>query len=129
MSGSNRKTGDSVEFTDFLKAADESRKIVDDHVVTILREVMESKGMNPDDGVDNVLTTGVALNLFHASFTLLLSQQLLGDDVEHTDDAMALATGLMNLAANQVMLRVPGIGEKISEAMANAEAEAKSKLH
>ena len=48
-----------------------------------------------------------------------------GENIDATDDALALASGLMNLAANQVMHRIPGIKEKIEAIVQEADV----KLH
>lgn len=110
----------SSKFTDFLKEADVSLPIVNRHVQEIVKEVTEARESDsdiPTECISDMEMVGISLNLLHSAFVLVLSQQLDGKELENTDSALELATGLMNLAANQVMHRIPGIKEKIDSAI------------
>ena len=97
------KGAEYAPITEVLKKADALMPLVNKHIQDLLHRI------NPGDNeVSSVEINAVALNLMYGAFTLLLSNQLQGKDLEHTEETLDTATNLMNLAANMVMIKIPG---------------------
>ena len=107
MSGSSEDDKKYVTLDDILDLANISLPIVNEHIHEMCKEAGEVEE-TPKGSVSSATMDGLALNLIHGAFTLLLAQQLLGNHLELTEDALQKATGFMNLAANRVMVKIPG---------------------
>jgi len=106
MSGSISEN--EVNFVDMLKEADKIKEIISTHIYAICQEVGALDPDLPEGSKISALSlTATSLNLIHGAFVMLLSRQLQGQELEATDDVLQLATGLMNIAANQVVNNIP----------------------
>ncbi len=106
MSGSISEK--EVNLVDMLKEADKIKTIVNQHIYEMCKEIGALDEDRPSDMTISAKSmAAIALSLIHGAFVMLLSRQLQGKEVEATDDVLQLATGLMNIAANQVVNNIP----------------------
>ncbi len=106
MSGSKDKE-EYAGLDDILVLADLVMPIVNEHIRVLIQEAGDKEG-GDETTITSTCLDGVALNLIHGAFIILLAKQLNGEDLEKLDDMLQKATGYMNLAANRVIVSIPG---------------------
>jgi len=110
MSGSKSSSEDKEIYAtldDILVLADMALPIVNEHIRMVLEKVGNEEG-GPEGTITSTCTDAIALDLIHGAFIILLARQLKGKDLENLNDTLQKATGYMNLAANRVIVNIPG---------------------